>query len=300
MSGWLILGILLRVLGILVLVLVVLIAVLLWMPVGFDFDWRPGRFVLRADAGPLRLILYPFSEMHFKPSFLRRRRPKKPRKKTAAPSRVPPKEPESAPPQSPPPVKEQAPASPSDASSAPVPPNTEPGVPNQTDSSPKPDTTSAPRDEGTSGTQIVQEMLGVATGPMGQMLNQVAQDPRAFLEQNLEPLLETGNWLLSKVRVRHLRVDWTVTGQDAADTAIRYGREIAFWNTLLALAQDKLDLKADGLRLEPDFTGQLAKNRHLACQITVRMYIIVAIGLRMVRGKPIRPKEKTKTSKQGG
>lgn len=302
MSGWLILGILLRVLGVLVLLLAVLIVVLLWMPVGFDFDWRPGRLVLRADAGPLRLVLYPFSEMHFKPGFLRRRRPKKPRKKTSGadhtPSRAPSEAPEVSSRETASPTEEKA--APPDSPSGTVSADAGTGAPQQSDAPPAPGSSPASRDEETAEAQVMQEMLGMAAGPMEQMLGQMAQDPRTFLEKNLEPLLETGGWLLSKVRVRHLRIVWTVTGADAADTAIRYGREIAFWNTLLALARDKLDLRADGLRLEPDFTGQLAKNRHLACQITVRMYIIVAIGLRMARGKPIRPKKKSKTSEQGG
>lgn len=291
MTGWLILGIVLRALGILLLVVLVLIAALLLLPVGFDFDWRPGHFTLRADAGPLRFVLYPFSEMNFKPGFLRRRpqRPKKDRRKTAKTS-------SSA--STPPSEAQVAVQSPSPAPSVPAPAPT----PEETGTAPDTADTSGhsagpqqspppPAEE--SDAEMVQEMMGMAAGPLEQMLEGAARDPRAFLEQRLEPMLETGSWILSKIRVRHLVVCWSITGEDAADTAIRYGREIGFWNTLLALAQDKLDLRADRLQLEPDFTGKLAKSRRLACQITVRTYIIVAIGLRMARGKPIRPKTKT-------
>ncbi len=291
MTGWLILGIVLRVLGILLLAVLILAAALLWMPVGFDFDWRPGHFTLRADAGPLRLVLYPLSEMSIKPSFLRRRpkRPKKSRRKKQDASAP---EPETT-------VSEAAPTAP--ASPAPAPPETPPApatatptseasytehhAPSRVEPAPPP-----PAEE--SDTEVVEEMLGMAAGPMEQMLEGIARDPRSFLEQRLGPMLETGSWMLSRIRVRHLVICWSITGEDAADTALRYGREIGFWNTLLAIAQDKLDLRADRLRLEPDFTGKLAQNRRLACQITMRTYIIVAIGLRMARGKPIRPKTK--------
>ena len=83
--------------------------------------------------------------------------------------------------------------------------------------------------------------------------------------------------LLRRIEVRRLQVVWTVTGADAADTAITYGRRIALFNTLLAMARDHVRIRADELRLEPDFTGKQKENRRLACQIVGRTYIIVVI-----------------------
>lgn len=89
--------------------------------------------------------------------------------------------------------------------------------------------------------------------------------------------------LLRAVHIRRLNVFWTVTGQDAADTALCYGRRIALCNQILALAQGKMDICAEQLRLEPDFTGKLAGKRHFSCQITARPFIMLIIGLKLVR-----------------
>ena len=66
---------------------------------------------------------------------------------------------------------------------------------------------------------------------------------------------------LNRIRVRHLNIFWTVTGADAADTAITYGRRIAACNMALAAARDHICIQADRLRLEPDFTGKQKEKR---------------------------------------
>lgn len=89
--------------------------------------------------------------------------------------------------------------------------------------------------------------------------------------------------LLRGVEVRKLTVFWTVTGDDAADTAVAYGRRMALANNLLGLARQYLSIRADSLRMEPDFTGQMAEKRIFSCQIQTRPYIILLILFYLMR-----------------
>ena len=82
---------------------------------------------------------------------------------------------------------------------------------------------------------------------------------------------------LNRIRVRHLNIFWTVTGVDAADTAITYGRRIAACNMALAAARDHIHIQADRLRLEPDFTGKQKEKRCISCQILCRTYIMLIV-----------------------
>ena len=82
---------------------------------------------------------------------------------------------------------------------------------------------------------------------------------------------------LNRIRVRRLNIFWTVTGADAADTAITYGRRIAACNMALAAARDHIHIQADRLRLEPDFTGKQKEKRCISCQILCRTYIMLIV-----------------------
>lgn len=88
-----------------------------------------------------------------------------------------------------------------------------------------------------------------------------------------------GKVLLDHLKVRKVRIVWTVTGEDAAATAIAYGALAGACNTAWAVLEDLVDVRAEELRLEPDFTGERRKERCFSCQITARMYIIVASAI---------------------
>lgn len=85
-----------------------------------------------------------------------------------------------------------------------------------------------------------------------------------------------GKILLEHLKVRRVRIVWTVTAGDAAATAIAYGALAGACNTAWAVLEDLVDVRAEELRLEADFTGERKKERCFSCQITARMYIIVA------------------------
>ena len=97
-----------------------------------------------------------------------------------------------------------------------------------------------------------------------------------------------GKLLLAHLKVRRVKIVWTVTADDAAATAIAYGALAAACNTAWAILEDLVDVRADELRLEPDFTGERAGERCFSCQITARMYIIVASVILTVWRRAVR------------
>lgn len=108
-----------------------------------------------------------------------------------------------------------------------------------------------------------------------------------------------GKLLLAHLKVRRVKIVWTVTADDAAATAIAYGALVSACNTAWAILEDLVDVRADELRLEPDFTGERAGERCFSCQITARMYIIVASVILTVWRRTARwsASEKKKTAK---
>ena len=118
-----------------------------------------------------------------------------------------------------------------------------------------------------------------AIGRVERVLTLLEDDPQALLHCAWEHMRWLDRHSFFKVRVRHLNVFWTVTCEDASRTAIAYGAALSALNTALAAAQQMLHLQSDRLCLEPDFTGERAAERCFACQITARMYIIVATAL---------------------
>ena len=106
-------------------------------------------------------------------------------------------------------------------------------------------------------------------------------DPPAVLGALLDHLGFAARRLLRGVHVRHLQVFWTVTApeQDAAATAVLYGAQIAALNNLLARAHQVMDIEADFLRLEPDFTGEQCTARGLSGEVFMRPGTAAALAL---------------------
>lgn len=242
-----------RALLVLVLVVLVVAALLLVVPVGIAFRWTPAAgTMVQACIGPVRHMLYP-------------RRKKKQKKK---PEPSPEKRGTGDSPSATPAPAAQATAT---APERPVQEPTEPGaslppevregaapVPEQ----PLPPLTDIPRDE-------------------------LAPDERDALLGTAKVFFRTlaphRKRLLRGIQVRHLNVFWTVTGDDAAATAVAYGGKMALANNLLGLARQFLSIRADSLRIEPDFTGQMTEKRIFSCQIQTRPYIILLILFYLTR-----------------
>lgn len=239
-----------RALLVLLVVVLALAALLLVVPVGISVRWTPAvGAVVKACLGPVRYMLYPRRKKKAK------KKPKPAQEKTET-GESPPKAPEPAAPTATAMSEEPAASAPAQAPAR----ETEAAVPDP--EPPLPPLTDIPQDELEPDERDA--LLGAA---------------KVFF-QTLAPHRAR---LLRGVEVRKLTVFWTVTGDDAADTAVAYGRRMALANNLLGLARQYLSIRADSLRMEPDFTGQMAEKRIFSCQIQTRPYIILLILFYLMR-----------------
>lgn len=84
------------------------------------------------------------------------------------------------------------------------------------------------------------------------------------------------------LRIRHIRIRWPVHAEDAAATALRYGKAQAWLHTCLALLNRVFWLDFDECRLEPDFTGKQAGTEYFSCKISAQLIIIVIAAVKLV------------------
>lgn len=246
----------LRILGIVLGLLLLAVAGILLLPVGLDIRWSAKEgAVWQAKAGPLRFPLYPFPDQPAGPGT--------PSATTGKAKRRPKRKPKQPPEASAP--RAGRPAQPSrEPERSQTPPAGTPQPPKADGQAPqaRPDPAAAGTPEG--GQPDWGGLLAAGRTLAGALWPQRAK------------------WL-RRVRVCHLKVFWTVTGADAADTAISYGAYMAACNTALAVARDHLTIQSDLLRLEPDFTGEQKEKRSISCQILSRMYIMLLVVRTLMR-----------------
>ncbi|MCI2046785.1 MAG: DUF2953 domain-containing protein [Faecalibacterium sp.] len=85
--------------------------------------------------------------------------------------------------------------------------------------------------------------------------------------------------VLSHLHITQICICLPVTGQDAADTAIRYGKTQAWLHGILGVLNQAMWLDFDECRLEPDFTGKMDECTHCSCKISAQLIIIgIAAG----------------------
>lgn len=246
----------LRILGIVLGLLLLAVAGILLMPVGLDIRWSAKEgAVWQAKAGPLRFPLYPFPDQPAGPDT--------PSATTGKAKRRPKRKPK------------QPPEAPAPRADRPAQPSREPERPQ----TPPAGTPQPPKADGQT-LQARPDPAAAGTPEGGQPDWGGLLAAGRTLAGALWP--QRAKWL-RRVRVCHLKVFWTVTGADAADTAISYGAYMAACNTALAVARDHLTIQSDLLRLEPDFTGEQKEKRSISCQILSRMYIILLVVRTLMR-----------------
>ena len=91
-----------------------------------------------------------------------------------------------------------------------------------------------------------------------------------------------GRFLARHIKVQHLTVFWTVTGEDAAQTAELYGAAMAAANNLLAFLQQVVFLQCDHLQLEPDFTGQRRGERQISGRLHTLPFLLLWLLIRLL------------------
>ena len=246
----------LRILGIVLGLLLLAVAGILLMPVGLDIRWSAKEgAVWQAKAGPLRFPLYPFPDQPAGPDT--------PSATTGKAKRRPKRKPK------------QPPEAPAPRADRPAQPSREPERPQ----TPPAGTPQPPKADGQT-LQARPDPAAAGTPEGGQPDWGGLLAAGRTLAGALWP--QRAKWL-RRVRVCHLKVFWTVTGADAADTAISYGAYMAACNTALAVARDHLTIQSDLLRLEPDFTGEQKEKRSISCQILSRMYIMLLVVRTLMR-----------------
>lgn len=241
----------LRGIGILLLAALVLLAAALLLPAGIEVQWRQGRELeVWLTVGPFRRRFFPpraeRPETAGRPQALRGAADDRPSQPTAV-------RPERAGSDSAPPAG---------------PGTSEKRAPDGVGAAPRPGAGAEKPASGGSGVQQPYDEVDA-------MYERLMGDPVRYAKMASRWAKGPGGILLRRLRVRHVRVVWTVTGPDAAATAVTYGALIAACNTAWAILQDLVDIRAEELRIEPDFTGERTAERCFACQITARMVIIL-------------------------
>ena len=113
-------------------------------------------------------------------------------------------------------------------------------------------------------------------------LNLLAHDPAAFVRCMFEHLRWIGRFLARHIKVQHLTVFWTVTGEDAAQTAGLYGAAMTAANNLLAFLQQVVCLQCDHLQLESDFTGQRRGERYISGRLHTHTFLLLWLLIRLL------------------
>ena len=235
----------LKVIGVVLLVLLALVVLVLLTPMGAAGDWRAGTLSVRLKIGPLSFALWPRAEKP--PSAKTGGKPAGERPSPAQPAPQP---------------QAAAPKPPEPAAQKPVPP---------------PSKAAAPEPE---KTQKASPLPAFLQKRLDAAIAYARKDPAAFAGT----MLGHAGWftkrLLKGLRIRHLCIWWSITGEDAAQTALRFGQMMTLSNNLLTYLRQFISIEADSLWLEPDFTGQQRSRRAVSGQLTARPGTLLLLAAR--------------------
>ena len=266
-----ILLVILKILGAALLILLLLLLVALLLPLGLDIRYAAGQWQVQARYALLHFALYP---------------PKSAPQQAASPAREVPKEPAAQKP--PPPAAKAEPAQntqKADKTQSPPPQQpTPPAAKAQAKPEPKPQAGGLP--------------FGIGAR-LDAALALLQRDPVAFVKCAFGHLGWLGRGAAKSLRLAHVPVFWTVTGQDAAATAVTYGALLGALNTAWALLQQSVRVQADRLWLEPDFTGQQKADRCISLQVRSCAAVLLWLALRFARRlytEPLWQPEKSKAT----
>ena len=252
----------LKFVGWLFLFLLALLVVLLILPVELRFTYSPGVPILTAWYGPLHFRLWPRSPAG---SASAAQPPQSTTQQSTSGSAAP-----------------AQPALPTAAATAESPANQASAQPVQTStpagSPPGPAPAAEPaKEQGNSGGLPfhISERIEAA-------IDLLTHDPAAFVRCMFGHLRWVGRFLARHIKVQHLTVFWTVTGEDAAQTAALYGTAMTAANNLLVFLQQVIRLQCDHLQLEPDFTGQRMAERCISGRLHTHPFLLLWLLLRLL------------------
>lgn len=289
----------LKIIGMILLALLLLLLLALLLPAGIHFRWSHiGGLRLQLCYGPLHFTLYP------------RKADEEEKKAETKQGNTPKTEPTSAAPPKPTPPPAKAPEEPQKAEPAP-PAEKEQGKPKAPETSPqpeqavpKPKAKSAPAAE----TPAAEPQPEEDTGLVDRIKAAVRADPVGYVRHLFGVLRASVGPLLRGFRVSKLNVIWTITGENAAETAILYGQTLTTLNTILAIAQDHIKIQADQLWLEADYTGSAKQQRVVSLKLLLcPLLALVTVVCFVWHARhdpqllpPKHPKYNTPETEQGG
>lgn len=293
----------LKIIGMILLALLLLLLLALLLPAGIHFRWSHiGGLRLQLCYGPLHFTLYPRKADEEE----KKAEPKAETKQGNTPKT----EPTSAAPPKPTPPPAKAPEEPQKAEPAP-PAEKEQGKQKTPETSPqpeqavpKPKAKSAPAAE----TPAAEPQPEEDTGLVDRIKAAVRADPVGYVRHLFSVLRASVGPLLRGFRVSKLNVIWTITGENAAETAILYGQTLTTLNTILAIAQDHIKIQADQLWLEADYTGSAKQQRVVSLKLLLcPLLALVTVVCFVWHARhdpqllpPKHPKYNTPETEQGG
>lgn len=248
---------LLKALGILLLVALGLIAVALLIPVSLWLDYHDEDLTVKVGALGFKYTLLPQKE---KPEETPKAEPEQPKAKTT--TAQPPKATasESTKAET---VKQTKAAQPPKAAPAENPKAAAKEPPKTAAKQPKPADANSPKAEPQDKNALMQltfDQMVTAVKGLGAM----------------------GKRIVNGLKVKHIRLYLPVTGEDAADTAIQYGKMQAWLHAGLGVLNRAIWLDFDECRLEADFLAKGEKKSRFSCQISARLLIMVIAVTRFV------------------
>ena len=229
----------LKALGLLVLALLILLVLALAVPITIKLEYAGGQFTVRLG------VLFYTRQLWPEPPPRPKRKPRRKRRRAAAKA-----DPNPAAGKTPVPGPDTPAAAPGpNAARAEQPPPQRPSAP--------------PAQNGTSG----KKEFTAAGMPLRRILD-------------LLPTVGTvGRRILAGLRVHAVRLYWPIQGEDAADTALRYGTFCAAWGNVTGLLQNLVRVQCDQVQPVADYLGEHAGEEHFSCKITARVFIMVAAAV---------------------
>lgn len=85
-------------------------------------------------------------------------------------------------------------------------------------------------------------------------------------------------WLLKRLKIRNFRLDLSVRGDNAADTAIKYGGVCAAVYPLIAFLDSNLNIKLKNIDISPLFEGKKS-SVSFSAQIKAEIIVLLAVAI---------------------
>lgn len=85
--------------------------------------------------------------------------------------------------------------------------------------------------------------------------------------------------VLKLIQIRDIRIVYPIRGEDAAQTAIQYGRFHAYLGSTLGVLQNFLNMRFKQVDILPDFNNNCKYRRYFYCKLQAIPFIIVIAAL---------------------